>query len=594
MTEEKSIAATDPLLQCELDKSSDSDMIRSNKKLKVIKDDGRRRTCEGHEEAAKLLGVHREIEKQASDSNLQVHPYVMNHSKLRKLSESRGIKLPAIKMKAPERSQSAAPGIEPVFIMDEYSPVTQVMKDITNIDHDRSRSTASQSFNLLPNNSDSNEPSLELLNIRIFLPDGKSVQFTVEGGKEAQATDLLNLIAEHFEMPAEIIKDVFALWLVSPLFEVQLKPHHVAAQYQKDYERIVDILYLDAKDQYLSGRYLVNVDEALELAALQMAIDYDPYEQGNDEEAFDLVRDKLPELVSSQHLSKVRSFQLFGLSMMECKRGLEAQVVQNFKDCSSRFGSKNDRRIAYLDILRSTPFYGAAFFDGQTERRTTSIFIEYSKRLFTGASPLARMNVRIGIQHEFITVVDASKMEILLTQRVGDCSWLKSETGEAFFLHFPDPAVVDGKSPSGGNEPPPSKLLQIFSKQAVMMEALLNSLDEIAASEIGSANDLAIGRSLSISPQADGQNVAFSYSSGSDSGHQDGHVSHSESSKTSYHSYKQSTKNPSLSRIIMKTGFDQYPVNNNKLSKLCLATLDPKGCCVEAHGTLKKIFVPVH
>ena len=304
---------------------------------------------------------------------------------------------------------------------------------------------------------------------------------------------------------------------------------------------------------------------------------------------------KLQELVPAQHLGKVRSFQLFGLPMMECKHGLEAQLVQNFKDCSERFGSKNERRIAYLDVLRSTPFYGAAFFDGQVEKRTTSIFIEYSKRLFTGASPSARMNVRIGIQHEFITVVDLSKLEILLTQRVGDCSWLNSDTEETFFLHFPDPTMIDGKAlMQEQNEPPPSKLLQIFSKQAVMMEALLNSLDEIAASEIGSANDLAIGRSLSVSSPGERSNVAFSYSSGSDSGNQDKFVSASESSKNSNHSYGNSTKNPSLSKLIMRTGFDQCSINNNKLSKLCLATLDPKGCCVEAHGTLKKIFVPVH
>jgi len=558
---------------------------------------------------------------------------VMSHSKQRKLSESRGIKLPSIKMRGPVRSYSTNSGIEPPFVLDECSPITQVMKSValTPVQH-----SPYQSFNLLPNSSNSSEPALEVLDIRIFFPDGKSVQFTVEGGKEAQATDLLSLIAKHFEIPEEIIKEVFALWLVSPLFDVQLKPHHVAAQvrykwpsflkkftdapeddialddpllvlrrnvslnidtermYQKDYEKIVEMLYLDARDHYLCGRYMVSVEDALELAALQMAIDYDPYEQ--EQEAFNLVRTKLDELVPAQHFGKVRSFQLFGIPMMECKHGLETQLVQNYKDCSERFGSKNERRIAYLDILRSTPFYGAAFFDGQVEKRTTSVFIEYSKRLFTGASPLARMNVRVGIQHEYITVVDISKMEILLTQHVGDCSWMRSNDDETFFLHFPDPAVIDGKlSISETNEPPSSKLLQIFSKQAVMMEALLNSLDEIAASEIGSANDLVIGGSLSIpSPAVDGMNVPFSYSSGSDSGNQDKYVSTSESSKTSRNSYRNSIKNPSLSRITMKTGFDQSSVNNNKLSKLCLVTLDPKGCCVEAHGVLKKIFVPVN
>lgn len=32
----------------------------------------------------------------------------------------------------------------------------------------------------------------------------------------------------------------------------------------------------------------------------------------------------------------------------------------------------------------------------------------------------------------------------------------------------------------------------------------------------------------------------------------------------------------------------------NKLSRLCLATLDPNGNCVEAHGTLRKMLLEVH
>lgn len=56
----------------------------------------------------------------------------------------------------------------------------------------------------------------------------------------------------------------------------------------EEYERLTEVLYLDAKDQYMTGRYLVDVETALELAALQLAIDFGPYE--TKEEAFDLIR----------------------------------------------------------------------------------------------------------------------------------------------------------------------------------------------------------------------------------------------------------------------------------------------------------------
>uniref|UniRef100_A0AC34QBA5 FERM domain-containing protein n=1 Tax=Panagrolaimus sp. JU765 TaxID=591449 RepID=A0AC34QBA5_9BILA len=579
----------------------------------------------------------------------------MNHKDFRKLSESRQIKLPIIPMKplfGPNRSLSAAPRIESTFSKDEYSPITQVMNDFSLADISQ-RTLSSQSFNPIINDpTETTTTPTEFLDIRIFLPDGKSIQFTIENGKEAQTTDLLSLIAEHYEIPEEIIKDCFSLWLVSPLFEVQLKSYHCPAQirmkwqgflqkftdandddiaidepllvmkrnvtltidaekmYEKDYEKIVEILYLDAKDQYMLGRYLVDVPTALELAALQIAIDYEPYEDGHDDEAFELVHTKLSEFVSPQHLSKIRTFQLFGLSIMECKHGLETEVVQLYKDFSLNFGSKNERRIAYLDLLRLTPFYGAAFFDGQTERRSTffdgqtekrsnlSIF-DYGKRFLTGLSPKLKMNVRIGIQHDFITIVDISKLEILLTQRIGDCSWHNfgiGEEDESLFLHFPDPTILeDGKQQfDDTNDIPPSKILQIFSHQSMLMIALLNSLDDMAANDIGSANDLAIHPIIN-----DNNGQIYSYSSSmSDNGHIiDGNVgisSQSSKASSSIPSYGKTTnKTSSLSRLTMKTGIDSMN-NNNKLSKLCLASLDLQGCCVEAHGSLKKIFIPVH
>ena len=61
------------IFQQELDKPSDSSVVK-NRKLKMVKDEERRRTCEGHGEAAKLLGASKEIERQISDCTLQFRP----------------------------------------------------------------------------------------------------------------------------------------------------------------------------------------------------------------------------------------------------------------------------------------------------------------------------------------------------------------------------------------------------------------------------------------------------------------------------------------------------------------------------------------
>ena len=61
--------------------------------------------------------------------------------------------------------------------------------------------------------------------------------------------------------------------------------YYIFFQFESDYEKIVDILYLDAKDEYLTGRYLVDdVDVALELAALQLLIEEGPFEESKSKE----------------------------------------------------------------------------------------------------------------------------------------------------------------------------------------------------------------------------------------------------------------------------------------------------------------------
>ncbi|KAI1710127.1 FERM central domain-containing protein [Ditylenchus destructor] len=192
------------------------------------------------------------------------------------------------------------------------------------LSQDLNRSTISESFNI----GQSDEQ--DVVDIRIFFPNGKGVQFSVENGQQVPSSTLLDLMADHLKIDSEVASEAFALWLISLLLEVQLKPHHVAYEvhakwpvflrkfttaseeeitldepllmlrrnfqltvqneliYLEEYERLTEVLYLDAKDQYLSGRYLVDVGMAVELAALQLAIEFGSYE--NTRDALDLIQ----------------------------------------------------------------------------------------------------------------------------------------------------------------------------------------------------------------------------------------------------------------------------------------------------------------
>lgn len=144
------------------------------------------------------------------------------------------------------------------------------------------------------------------------------------------ASDLLQLMAEHLNIDEEVVNESLAIWLISPLFELQLKPYHLAYElfnkwplflrrfttatedeitedepllvlrrnvhltipleimYQNEYENLTEILYFDAKEEYMSGRYIVDITNCVKVAALQLAIENGPLEKNED--SFEIVQ----------------------------------------------------------------------------------------------------------------------------------------------------------------------------------------------------------------------------------------------------------------------------------------------------------------
>lgn len=158
-----------------------------------------------------------------------------------------------------------------------------------------------------------------------------AVQLQVENGVEANASDLLQLMAEYLNIDEDVVNQSLALWLISPLFELQLKAYHLAYElfnkwplflrrfttadvqeiaddepllvirrnvnltipveilHLNEYERLTEIFYFDAKDEYMSGRNLIFDDKAcVKIAALQLAIEHGPLE--SNESAFEVVQ----------------------------------------------------------------------------------------------------------------------------------------------------------------------------------------------------------------------------------------------------------------------------------------------------------------
>ncbi|VDK37288.1 unnamed protein product [Gongylonema pulchrum] len=262
-------------------------------------------------------------------------------------------------------------------------------------------------------------------------------KFSLIGGKLATASSLLLLLADHLGIDPEIFGEVCALWMVSDLLEVQLKPHHnpydirknwlqflsrftsvdedeasddepllmlkrnvqlsVEREVQvleKDYanDTLTEILYTSAKQEVLDGRYLCDIDVSINLAALQMAVEIEP---GEDVHQL-LLGDQLAMYFPSKHRHCVRSVCFFGFPVIGCK-GLEAKIQQEYNDTKLKFESKHACRKAYLEIVRETPFYGfvqrkltffrAAFFRGHVERPRGTSLKEIKKMILSVTLP---------------------------------------------------------------------------------------------------------------------------------------------------------------------------------------------------------------
>ncbi|KAI6189800.1 FERM domain-containing protein [Aphelenchoides bicaudatus] len=534
------------------------------------------------------------------------HRYQKNN---RKLSVSRGIKLPTIKLEDVSRpksinlaelSRERSPPIA-------HSPVGYILRHDSLLATDLNRSTHSESFNATGEDN--------VVDIRIFFANGKAVQLSVENGAEATVSDLLPLMAEYLNIEEEIVNEALSLWLISPLFELQLSSHHIAHElhtkwplflrrftvatqeeidddepllvikrnvhlpipveimYQDQYERLTEVLYFDAKDEYMTGRYIVDIPTCIKVSALQLAIEDGPLEKNED--AFEVVHDRLAEIVPAYLLNRVKSFYLFG--KIECKSGLEKQIIRQYNEVSCQYTNNYERRKAYLDLLRQLPMYGSSFFNATTDRRQSGSLVEMSKRIFSSGQQ--QVELLVGINCEYFTLMDKQKNELLLTRFISDCSWFSGDQAKdhdedipSFFIHFPDDTALteDGSSPSTpSNEQIPqpvlvSRLLQIFSKQAVLMQNLMDMFYDKSECELGSTEEL----HPASSPESEIHSPL----------HNQLATNNSTVSKSSKSTTKSDVPSPTPS------------IQSSKLSKLCMATLDENGRCVEAQGTLKRIL----
>ncbi|XP_075147175.1 FERM domain-containing protein 8 Bili [Haematobia irritans] len=297
-----------------------------------------------------------------------------------------------------------------------------------------------------------------------------------------------------------LAQSIFGLWMTSPLLEVQLKAHHrpyivrvswknLLAKYsdgnpidkkfdepmimlkrnvffsKKDEEkikdhRILELLYEEAKYNVLSGRYVMEPVHALMLGGIQARIELGPFNSHSHTNGY--FRENQTRFLP-RHVARNSSLSWLPVSR---KNSAEIRLLEQFKRVPQTATTRKLMR-KYLEFCWALPFYGSAYFHGQIEQPVRGIVSLISHK---------DNEVLIGINERGVFVIDPVESTLLIGLRYEDLSWDYAKPSAAddpqcltcIFLQF---EVME-------NGIQISKLMQIFSKQASMIDALISHFAE--------------------------------------------------------------------------------------------------------------------
>ncbi|CAO2584362.1 FERM domain-containing protein 8 [Lemmus lemmus] len=330
--------------------------------------------------------------------------------------------------------------------------------------------------------------------VLVYLADDTVVPLAVENLSSVSAHELHRAVHEVLQLP-DVALEAFALWLVSPLLEVQLKPKHQpyklgrqwpelllrftdatdddvamdepSLQFRRNVffpkrrelqihdEEVLRLFYEEAKGNVLTARYPCDLEDCEVLGALVCRVQLGPYQPG--QPAACTLREKLDSFLPA-HLCK-RGHGLFAAFRGRgAKTGPGEQGLLNaYRQVKEATGNDSEHEAtlgshyrAYLLKCHELPFYGCAFFRGEVDKPAQGF-------LHRGG----RKSVTVAISLEGVHVIDSKEKHVLLGLRFQELSWDHTSPEEeepVLWLEF------DGDS----DGTPVNKLLRVYSKQVVM------------------------------------------------------------------------------------------------------------------------------
>ncbi|KAK7862335.1 hypothetical protein R5R35_005227 [Gryllus longicercus] len=334
------------------------------------------------------------------------------------------------------------------------------------------------------------------LSICVFLMSRVVIHMELEDGANATAQDLLQCVLQEEQLALpRLAASMFSLWMSSSILELQLKPYHKPYEIRQKWrvltnkystasdarllrdepvlsfqrnvffsrraeerikdQKLLDLLYEEAKYNILEGRYPCEVSHYIMLGGIQARIELGPYiPQVHTTQFFREQQNKfLPAHVSRSSWSWLR---------ISGKNSPEVRLLEQFKRIPSSTPSRKLVR-KYLEFCWSLPYYGAAFFQGQVEQPVRDL---------TSLITHQDISVLVAINAQGVYVIDNVQCTLLLGLKYEELSWDFAKPSQednpdclpCLFLQF---MVLE-------NGTRVSKILQVFSKQAPMMDTLIS------------------------------------------------------------------------------------------------------------------------
>ncbi|XP_039259047.2 putative FERM domain-containing protein FRMD8P1 isoform X1 [Styela clava] len=341
----------------------------------------------------------------------------------------------------------------------------------------------------------------DIIDVMIYLPDNTGHQVHIQDGKTTTTTKFFETMVAALDLPAEPAQKCFALWLKSPLLDVQLRPHHVPFRMVRQWgllidkfsaaddvvkmkdepalvfkrnafltkeeeakihdKKILDILLMEAKSNIQNGIYPCDREDVEQLGILLCVMNKHQC-RGKDVKTEQKSFRNTIQGVIPEHMVRHRK------TIFRRQKSFEDHVYHSFRHISNKEEVEN-AQLEFMKICWQLPYYGSVMFEGEVENKN-------NKTLASWFLSSSTMQVRVAINTTGIWIINSEKKHVLLGLTYGEFNWEVAtkqpdeddenagddrESIPSLFIEF--------------DEDKTTKLLQIISKQASMMNSMIET-----------------------------------------------------------------------------------------------------------------------